>query len=152
MTRRPSPWAEAQKRPATCAKEHQLIPIALQAHFKDLSYLIVFIWDWQDDKVTIATSKWHIALFIKLVNLVYYIETNCNLETLRDPTVIMGTSVCRLWPASAMSRKMTSRLKGEAATPLCILSERKVKYLKLLLVRSVQLGSGCKYSLFTELH
>lgn len=64
----------------------------------------------------------------------------------------MGTSVCRLWPASVMIQKMTSRENGEAATPFCILSERKAKYLKLLLIRLAQLGSGSKYGLFAELH
>lgn len=37
------PVADAEKQQAGCAEEHQLMPSTLQAHFKDLAYLIVFI-------------------------------------------------------------------------------------------------------------
>lgn len=45
------PVADAEKQQAGCAGEHQLMPSTLQAHFKDLAYLIVFIWCLQDDKL-----------------------------------------------------------------------------------------------------
>lgn len=56
--------------------------------------------------------------------------------------------MCKLWLASAMRQKMTFRENREAATPFCKVSERKVKYLKIVLIPLVQWGSGSQCGLF----
>lgn len=72
--------------------------------------------------------------------------------TWRDLAVVMGTSTCKWWWASATSQRMTRRASGQPACPPGLGPEGKGNCTKLLLILLLQLGSCSKWGPFPELH
>lgn len=104
MPRQPLPQAGAPKKLAVCAEKCQLVPITLQAHFKDLSYVIVFTCAYMMTRYRSLKQMTH-SLAYKFGNpsMLYCKQTVTWRLYLRGLAIIIRTSICKLWLASTMS-------------------------------------------------